>query len=292
MVQLNVSETTRASSAARVNRDDLECVKSQMGFARRSPDENAPEVFWSPTEKNPPPMVGYDVTIRNARPIVNELSLDREGFVLVKHKTSCANERDPAIVTDKYLEEMVPFLKDYFHASWVVPKRVGTGVVVRSMEKVFSGVRNASGPGLAHIDYASIAAPLLAARDSQAQGIPLRSYSRLMIIHAWRVLSPPPHDLPLALCDRSSVLDTDIFEYDNINSVGESFRGCALHFNPNHRWYYFPDLSRDELILFKSYDSKEGCNAQGAHTGFDNRRAYPNARPRESIEARFFVYFA
>ncbi|MCC8957518.1 hypothetical protein H8B02_29970 [Bradyrhizobium sp. Pear77] len=237
-------------------------------------------------------MVSYDVNIRNARPLVSELSLDREGFVLAQHKTACTNERDPAIVTDRYLEEMVPFLKDYFHASWVVPKRVGTGVVVRSADSVILGVRSASGPGQAHIDYASISAPLLAARDNQAQGIPMRSYSRLMIIHAWRAVSPPPQDLPLALCDRSSVSNADILERDHLNMNGESFRDCKLHFNPGQRWYCFPDLEPDELILFKGYDSEEGCNAQVAHTGFDNRRTYPNAKPRESIEARFFVYYA
>lgn len=30
----------------------------------------------------------------------------------------------------------------------------------------------------------------------------------------------------------------------------------VFRFNPGHRWYYFPDMTRDELLLFKLYDSR------------------------------------
>ncbi|OAF14074.1 hypothetical protein AYJ54_43060 [Bradyrhizobium centrolobii] len=232
-------------------------------------------------------MLSYDVTIRNARPIVHELSLDREGFTLIQHKISCANERDPEIVYDRYLEEMVPFIKKYFNASWVVPRREAV---------VFRSAGGSSMPRIkepivwAHIDYAPILGPVAAAIASQSRGIPLRSYSRLMIVQAWHALSLPPHDFPLAICDGTSVHDTDIEVVDNV------FNGTALklglaHFNPAQRWYYFPEMTANELILFKAFDSQEHCNPKTVHAAFDNRRAHPNAKPRESIDARFFVYY-
>ncbi|MDF0498639.1 CmcJ/NvfI family oxidoreductase [Bradyrhizobium yuanmingense] len=277
----------RACSTTRINRDDLECVQGQMAFARRSPEERAPEVFFPRYEAIP--MVSHEVTIRNARPIVDDLSLDREGFALVQHKTSCAKERNAEILADRYLEEMVPFLKDYFNAAWVVPKR--DGVIVRSAAKnAATGIRGTA--GMAHIDYAPISAPMLAARENHVQGLPIRSYSRLMIIQAWRAVSPPPQDIPLALCDSASVLDTDVLVHDYVSDIGADWKSCLLYYSPLYRWYYFPDMTQDELILFKGYDSEENCNARAAHTGFDNRRAYPNALPRESIEARFYVYYA
>lgn len=76
-----------------------------------------------PNYKNVP-IVGYDVTIRDGS-IANELPVDMEGFIRVHHETSCADVRDPEIMREKYLEEMVPFIKSYFKASWVVPRRSG-----------------------------------------------------------------------------------------------------------------------------------------------------------------------
>lgn len=282
-----MANTAQASSKKPVNRDDLECVRGQMAFARRSSEEQATEVHFPRYENLP--MVTYDVAIRNARPIANELSLDREGFALVQHKTSCANERDAEVLGGRYVEELVPLIKDHFNASWVVAKR--DGVIVRSAGvKAAPGVRGTA--GMAHIDYASISAPMMAARENQLQGIPIRSYSRLMIIQAWRAVSPPPQDVPLALCDNSSVLDTDIVVHDYVSDTGSQWKDAVLHYSPLHRWYYFADMTPDDLILFKGYDSDANCNAPAPHTGFDNRRAYPDAKPRESIEARFYVYFA
>ncbi|MGY4183001.1 hypothetical protein ACVIHH_008292 [Bradyrhizobium sp. USDA 4518] len=276
----------QASSTAEVDRHHLNCVRGKMHFARRSSEESAPGVVLPRYDR---PMVTYDVTIRDARPIVDELSLDREGFTLIQHKTSCADVRDPEIMREKYNKEMVPFIKDYFNASWVVPK--GDGLVLRRAGgSSIPGVRETIGP--AHIDYARTYAPILAAEDAKAQGIPIRTYSRLMVIQAWRVLSPPPQDTPLALCDASSVLDADIVPHDFTSVTGASFTSCILHHDPLQRWYYFPQMTSGELILFKGYDSKESCNAVAPHQGFDNLRACPNAKTRESVEHRFYVYYA
>ena len=294
-----MENTKRASSTGQINRDHLQCVQGEIVFSRRAPDEKASAVIVPTFEDHP--MVNYDVTIRNARPIVDELSLDREGFTLVQHKTSCADVRDPEIMREKYLEEMVPFIKNYFNASWVVPKRAGlyirrsegVGIPKGGWNKV-SGVRQ---PGaMAHIDFASIAGPAAAAAENQVQGTPIRPYSRLMIIQAWRVLSPPPQDFPLAFCDASTVLDTDVAVFDYVantrNEPSSAFKSCAVRFNPAQRWYYFPELTADELVLFKGYDSDEHYKPQSPHSAFDDRRAYPDAKPRESVEARFFVYYA
>ncbi|WP_377828077.1 CmcJ/NvfI family oxidoreductase [Bradyrhizobium lupini] len=227
---------------------------------------------------------------------MNELSLDREGFTLVQHTTSCADERDPEILRNSYLNEMVAFIKDYFNASWVVPKgdaifvrRAGLPVIPGTDVTAVPGVRAATVGG-AHIDYTAIAGPMLAARENQLRGIPIRSYSRLMIINTWRAVSQPPQDNSLALCDSSSVLDTDILVDDYTDKEsGFTWKAGLPRYSALHRWYYFADMTPDELIMFKGYDTAQNYNV--VHAGFDNRRAYPNASIRESIEARFYVYY-
>ncbi|MCC8951511.1 hypothetical protein H8A97_42435 [Bradyrhizobium sp. Arg62] len=292
----------QSSSQTRVCRDQLEFVRGHMSFARRTSDEEAPAAVTP--DGYDIPFVDHEVTIRDARPIVDELSLEREGFALIQHKMPCASERDPDLFKKSYLEAMVPFIKDYFNASWVTTVDIG-GVTLRSIDgNSFIGapvsggtdsetgkrsVKN-HGAGYAHCDYAPVAGPQIAARDSQLQGIEIRSYSRLMIIQTWRALSPPPQDFPLAFCDGSSILSDDLVEVPQ-TKYGATYVAWLPYYNLSHRWYYFPNMTCDELILFNGYDSKAHYNPRSAHSAFDNRRLYPNAKPRESVETRFYVYY-
>jgi hypothetical protein len=281
------------ASPARTNapsdRDDLPCVHGQILFARRASDEKASAAS-APGYTQA--LVSYDVPIQDARPIVEELSLDREGFTLIRHTTSCADVRDPEVMREKYLEEMVPFIKRYFNASWVVPRR--EGVILRTSGGSYDTAEKVRGPAsTAHVDYAPVAGPVVAAMEDQLQGIKTRSYSRMMIIQAWRALSPPPQDFPLAICDNSTLVEGDICTHDwsPKQEPGYTFKSSTVRYDTAQRWYYFPKMAIDEVMLFKIYDSAIHFNSGAAHSSFDDRRAYPNAKPRESVEARFFVYF-
>ena len=71
--------------------------------------------------------------------------------------------------------------------------------------------------------------------------------------------------------------------------VGEVYH-CG--FNPQHRWYYFPHMQRNEAVVFKTFDSsKDGRARWTAHTAFDDPTSPPDAPPRESIEMRTLAFF-
>jgi hypothetical protein len=57
-------------------------------------------------------------------------------------------------------------------------------------------------------------------------------------------------------------------------------------YNPNHRWGYFRDMRRDELLFIKVYDSDDGKSWRGAHTGFEDPSAGPAKVARESVDVR------
>jgi hypothetical protein len=270
-------------TGARANREQLKGVRSEVTYARRLTESDRADFF---LPRYDIPFIKHETTIRDARSIENDLSLDREGFVLVKHKTSCAEIRDPGIMRQKYLEEMVPFIQTYFNASWVTVPSNRLAVVLRTESTEGFGT-------MAHIDFAPAFGPVAAAREDQAQAIPIRAYSRLLIIQAWRALSPPPQDIPLALCDCSTVKKSDVVTVTQSikNEPGNQVKSCLLHFNPEQRWYYFPELTSDELLLFKGYDSDRYNDVFAAHCAFDNREAYPDANPRASVEGRFFVFY-
>jgi hypothetical protein len=70
---------------------------------------------------------------------------------------------------------------------------------------------------------------------------------------------------------------------------GNSFESQFAMFNPAQRWYYFSDLTPDELIVFKGFDSDPARYAQPPHNSAD--LPGPGAAPRVSVEARFFAFF-
>ena len=96
---------------------------------------------------------------------------------------------------------------------------------------------------------------------------------------------------PLAVCDSSSIDPKDFVPSDLVyrDKVGETYR---FTYNPNHRWFYFPRLERNEVILLKCYDSKEDGRARfTAHSAFEDPTSAPDAAPRESIEVRALVFW-
>lgn len=265
-------------------------VRVPLEFVRRTEEEGSG--YPAPERFGPLTLVDRETDIINARPIARTLSLDREGFTLVDHRAERLTESDPSITIDEYVDEMNAFVKHHFNASWVTNLRHGYSppAIIRAPAGQFGGEGVQPVARLAHIDYTAVSLPLVAAISDYEQGIRERAFSRMMLIQTWRAVSPAPQDFPLTLCDGSSVAETDLVNA-TYSRDGRAHKLWLVHYNPLQRWYYFPDLNKDEFILFKGYDSESKFDAKVFHTGFDNRIAQPNANPRMSIETRHLVYF-
>ena len=71
------------------------------------------------------------------------------------------------------------------------------------------------------------------------------------------------------------------------NRVGEIYH---LAHNPQHRWYYAPWMTPDEVLLIKGWDSLNDGRARFTPHGAFNQPDTPaTAAPRESIEVRTLV---
>ena len=81
----------------------------------------------------------------------------------------------------------------------------------------------------------------------------------------WKPLFGPLQDWPLGLCDYLSIdPQRDLVPSDNIYThlVTETYN---VYHNNRHRWYFLGDMKPDELLVFKSFDTKmAGGNARGA----------------------------
>ena len=84
--------------------------------------------------------------------------------------------------------------------------------------------------------------------------------------------SGAPQDVPLALCDKRSVSPQDLIIADAIfdppGAPEWRFDSWVVAANPARRWHWFPDLTRDEVLLFQSSDSRDGRAVP--HVAFDN----------------------
>ena len=74
------------------------------------------------------------------------------------------------------------------------------------------------------------------------------------------------------------------------NFYDNSEVGAIFNFNPAHRWWYFSNMQRDEILLLKFHDSDRSKACRVPHTAFRDPN-FPDALPRESIEFRTFAYF-
>ncbi len=64
----------------------------------------------------------------------------------------------------------------------------------------------------------------------------------------------------------------------------------VFHFSPTHRWWYYPNMWRGEVLLLKFHDSDHSTAWRAPHTSFHDP-TYPEAGIRRSIEFRTVAYF-
>ena len=228
------------------------------------------------------------VRIHNAR-LESNLSLDRQGFQLIRQQTAVHDFYDRAEVEEVYYPEVQLLLKEVTGAEKVVV----FDHQVRNIQLSKQGQKNAREyVWVVHNDYTAKSGPRRLLDHLSPTEAEQRLPHRFAEINIWRPIRGPIESTPLAICDAQSIEPEDFVPADFIyrDKVGEVYR---FTYNPNHRWFYFPRLERYEVILLKCFDSKQDGRARfSAHSAFDDPSTPPDAAPRESIEVRALVFWA
>jgi hypothetical protein len=225
--------------------------------------------------------------IRNGRPLTAELSLDVHGFVFVEDKTTVSDFFDPGQIQARYYPEVERLVKRTSGASHVVvfDHTLRSGALEeREALKIREPVLSV------HNDYTEWSGPQRV-RDLLPEEAESLLKQRFALIQVWRAINQPIQSNPLAIADARSLAPSDLIAAERRypHRVGETYQ---IRYNPNHHWFYFPRMQRDEALVFKVYDSeKDGRARFTAHTSFIDPDTPPGAPARQSIEARTLAFF-
>jgi hypothetical protein len=226
------------------------------------------------------------MTVLNGRKLAERLALDEQGLVFVKHRTKVEDFFDENEVRTVYYPEIEQLIRRESGAARVVI----FDHALRSGDKAESEAKLIRTPVLqAHNDYTERSGPNRLREILPDEADRLLEH-RFAIIQVWRAINRPIQANPLALADASSVAFDDLIvaERRYPHRIGQTYR---LKYNPRHRWIYFPEMHRDEAIVFKVYDSEKNRARFTAHTSFHDPATPPDAAPRQSIEMRAFALF-
>jgi hypothetical protein len=118
-----------------------------------------------------------------------------------------------------------------------------------------------------------------------------------MVLDFWRTagMAGPLEHMPLALCDPSTVDTADIVEteLEGIAPAGAKTHHMCLRNNPAQRWYYYPRMTPDELLVFKLFQATRGEHpprlASCIHSAIVDPTTPAGAAARQSCEHRVSV---
>jgi hypothetical protein len=255
--------------------------------------------FWAPGEEyNTGVYAPYDVVIRNAR-AAGPFTLDAHGFELGVYPSDITDWEANYGPQSAYAAQIVEIAKTMCGCDLVVPM----GGQIRSSGLTSAMVQPPAAE--AHVDFTTKTANRVAERLYRMTRPDGAGFDRFICFSLWRCLSPAPQDMPLALCEGGSVrddegtrntkVDVDVIPtgdalFAEIPGEEDMVAATIFHHSPDHKWWYFPDMTEDEVIFIKFHDSDHNCAWRAPHTAFrDTSRT--DANERRSIEYRAVAFF-
>ncbi len=220
------------------------------------------------------------------------------GFLLAKHASAVVEWTDHEEVKAKYYDETYEFVRRLLPSFSVMPS---VGHIYRAEDLTEDTTLEQRPAQFVHNDYGD---------DLDEDGAVVnrwcdlvhgndRRNQRIVGVNLWRSVSRKPlARMPLAILDRRTI-DRDTMRY--IKNPGLHAKGnmTAMPPSDDHEWNYYPDMTREEVLVFLTYDSDPQPNdlfgSKGApftptmHTAVAISDT-DHLHQRESVEMRYFAY--
>lgn len=255
-------------------------------------------------------------------------TLKATGYEIVKFPTQLSVDQllnnttaeGKVLIRERYWPEVAGLVKSYSGATQVVPWHFSVRKQVREVDQeriqmdanvqaktlgyhpdeIFFMRTGVSQPASTlHIDNNHETAMSHLQRelgDEEAQSTVDR-YKRWAIINVWRPIEVPVQRWPLLLVNHSRVPGGMSFEEhtERIYRVNDpkyyKSHDNFLKPHPRYSFWYASNLTPDEVIVFKDYDSRKDRLRGTPHGGFQDDATPVDAPARKSIEVRLFAFY-
>ena len=223
------------------------------------------------------------------------------GFELMRHASALRDFDDEARVADVHYAE----ISDFAQRLTGCDHALVSGHIARNPEQ--AAVHADLGPiQFVHSDFAPSYGQRIrdfyaeggeqAEAGLKATGISARDVAdarRMLILQFWRNVGPSVMDLPIAFCDARTVGEKETLAAPVEDYAGDGFDFETLAILPpgdgHHAWYTYPDMSIDEVVAFRTYDSEligSGKPFWTPHSAYRNPDVALGQPARYSIELR------
>jgi len=271
-------------------------VRSTLNYTKQLPDA-PPEIYFYEDSKgkyknvHEPGDDPHEVTFHNGWGLAEKFHHDIHGFSLQSFSPAYSGAwEDEESVRSKFYPEVVNFLEKTTGASRVLvfdhTIRTRKNIAKKLTQETNTSQR-APVP-LVHCDYTAESGPTRVKQLLPDEADKLLS-KRVAFLNVWKPLAPVK-EMPLAMCDVTSSPPEDFFKLflRYRDRTGENY---VMKYNEQHKWWYFPDMTAEQVIILKTFDNDQGKAKFVGHSAFEDPTSAKDAPFRESIEIRTIAFF-
>eukprot|EP01084_Bolivina_argentea_P140014 246253_1 len=234
-------------------------------------------------------------TVRNGRNV--GITYGQHGFQLVSQTTKLTTKdfycNDNEIIQKIYYKELENRVREITGAEYV--KCMHHIVRCAGTPPKYAKIKAQKPAHAAHTDYSSGSA--FKTFKAEKPKDPKYLKGRFAVINVWRNISDTNviKNDHLAMCDGRSVDAPD--DFLPYHYIADGYKSESYYLNGarvfKYKWYYFPEMAKNEMLIFKQYDSDYNVKARYAfHTAINDPTApKKNCPSRESIETRLIAFF-
>ena len=268
-------------------------IRSSFNYTRD--DGPVPEVyFYEPppgTQIRLPGDDPHEMPIHDGWPRAGAFSLDREGFAFREFSNSFDRFDNDDAVRDQFYAPVAEFVRATVGARRVIVFDHTIRAKANEQQQTAEHTTTQRAPVmLVNCDYTPVSGPLRVRQllPDEADALLAR---RVAFFNFWKPLKRAVEEKPLAVCDVTSAKQDDMVKMllRYRERTGEIF---VMRHSNTHRWWYFPKMTPDNVLLLKTYESETDGRARFlGHSAFDDPATPADAPMRESIEMRTMAFF-
>ncbi|KAK7980668.1 hypothetical protein PG989_013125 [Apiospora arundinis] len=262
-------------------------------------------------------------SVHNLRGRESEFTTDNSGFAVYNEPAKEKKFTDDAAVRNGYYGEVEALLRKH------IPGINKVTIFDHTIRRRAPDAPRAPVQQV-HVDQTPGAAEVRVRRHLPKDEAEELLKGRYQIINVWRPIENPASDFPLAVIDWRTTQPGDFEPVDLLypkraeataneeddddrgkevrpdetkwySTEGYEVKGETMSVSPNpaHKFYYQKDMTPDEVLLLKCYDSfgegqplgKKGLAVRTPHTAFIDPATPEDAPGRQSIEVRCLVFY-